>query len=181
MTLGSNNSTTISDGRKWKYYELLPSQSLRRFHPLRFPVEQLCYNESSHPLTSPIVGGLMLRSTSRMSPWLCLVMALALLSPPVPGQKPMSPPQAHASSTLVERVGSTGFIQLEAESFKQLTPKQQVLAYWLNQASIAIDPIIYDQMSRFGLRQKRLLEAIIAHQPGIKPEVVEKIVAYTKL
>jgi dipeptidyl-peptidase-3 len=64
---------------------------------------------------------------------------------------------------LVERVGSTGFIQLEAESFKTLSPRQQALAYWLTQASIAIDPIIYDQNSRFGLRQKRLVEAILGH------------------
>jgi dipeptidyl-peptidase-3 len=64
---------------------------------------------------------------------------------------------------LVERVGSTGFIQLEADSFKTLSPRQQALAYWLAQASIAIDPIIYDQNSRFGLRQKRLIEAVIGH------------------
>lgn len=60
-------------------------------------------------------------------------------------------------SSLVERVGSTGILQVEAESFRKLTPRQRALAYYLSQASIAIDPIIYDQMSRFGLRQKRLL------------------------
>jgi dipeptidyl-peptidase-3 len=72
---------------------------------------------------------------------------------------------------LVERVGSSGFIQLEADSFKTLSPRQQTLAYWLTQASIAIDPIIYDQNSRFGLRQKRLIEAVIGHadaSPKIK-------------
>ncbi len=37
---------------------------------------------------------------------------------------------ASASSALVERVGSTGFIQIEAGSFKQLSPRQQALAYW---------------------------------------------------
>ena len=31
---------------------------------------------------------------------------------------------------------------------KSLSPTQQALAYWLTQASIAIDPIIYDQLSR---------------------------------
>src|SRR4051812_22577542 len=69
----------------------------------------------------------------------------------------------HAAGSLVDRVGSTGFVQLEAESFKQLTPKQQALVYWLSQASIAIDPINYDQNSAFGLRQKRLLEEILRH------------------
>ena len=37
-------------------------------------------------------------------------------------------------------------------SFAQLDARQKALAYWLTQASIAIDPIIYDQLSRFGLR-----------------------------
>src|SRR5512146_2333871 len=68
-----------------------------------------------------------------------------------------------AADALVDRVGTTGFVQLEAESFKQLTPKQQALTYWLSQASIAIDPIIYDQNSGFGLRQKRLLEEVARH------------------
>ena len=59
---------------------------------------------------------------------------------------------------LVDRVGTTGFVQLEAESFKKLSPREQALTYWLTQASIAIDPINYDQNSAFSLRQKRLLE-----------------------
>ena len=84
-------------------------------------------------------------------------------------------------STLVERVGSTGFLQLEAGSFNQLTPREQALAYWLCQASIAIDPIIYDQLSRYGLREKRLLEALVSHPQGVKPEVMAKIVTFTKL
>src|SRR5262245_20749598 len=77
---------------------------------------------------------------------------------------------------LVERVGSTGFIQLEAESFKTLSSGQQTLTYWLAQASIAIDPIICDQNSRFGLRQKRLLEAVMGHAAA-QP----KITAFAKL
>src|SRR5438067_12684605 len=41
---------------------------------------------------------------------------------------------------LVERIGDTGFIQLQANSFNQLDARKQALAYWLTQASIAIDP-----------------------------------------
>jgi dipeptidyl-peptidase-3 len=77
---------------------------------------------------------------------------------------------------LADRVGTTGFIQLQAESFQKLSPRQQALTYWLAQASIAIDPIIYDQNSRFGLRQKRMLEAIVAYAPDHP-----KIVAFAKL
>src|SRR5919201_4702976 len=71
---------------------------------------------------------------------------------------------ADTANPLVERVGDTGFIQLEAESFSQLDARQQALAYWLTQASIAIDPIIYDQLSQYGIREKRLLEGIVAEQ-----------------
>ena len=78
---------------------------------------------------------------------------------------------------LVDRVGSTGFVQLQAESFQKLSPRQQALTYWLAQASIAIDPINYDQNSRFGLRQKRLLEAVVAQGGAEHP----KLVAFAKL
>src|SRR5215471_21662132 len=85
------------------------------------------------------------------------------------------------NSSLVDRVGSTGFVQLEAESFKTLPLREQTLAYWLTQAAIAIDPINYDQNSVWGLRQKRLLEGILLHPQGIDPAVLRKITAYTKL
>ncbi|MBV9507501.1 MAG: peptidase M49 [Acidobacteriia bacterium] len=72
---------------------------------------------------------------------------------------------------LVDRVGTTGFLQLEAPSFPKLSQNQQILAYWLSQAAIAIDPIIYDQNSRFALRQKRLLEGIVEHADS--PKITE--------
>src|SRR6266850_6837550 len=88
---------------------------------------------------------------------------------------------AAKDNTLVERVGSTGILQLHADSFKTLTPRQQILTYYLTQAAIAVDPIIYDQSSRFGLRQKRILEAIVARPGGVDPTVSKKISDFTKL
>ena len=92
---------------------------------------------------------------------------------------------AAQGGALADRVGNTGFVQLTAESFQKLTPREQALAYWLSQASIAIDPIIYDQLSRFGLRQKRLLETMVetmpTHPQGVKPAVMRKIIDFTKL
>jgi len=82
---------------------------------------------------------------------------------------------------LVDRVGSTGFIQLEAESFKELSPRQQALVYWLTQASIAIDPINYDQNSAFGLRQKRMLEELMRHPALLNADVRRKVSDFTKL
>ena len=91
--------------------------------------------------------------------------------------------QTHRENSLVERVGDTGFVRIDAESFSSLTARQQQLAYWLSQASIAIDPIAYDQFSRLGLRQKRLLEEIVAyvHADAVGPGVRAKIVDFTKL
>ncbi len=89
--------------------------------------------------------------------------------------------QPARENPLLERVGDTGFVRVAAESFKALDAKQQQLAYWLTQASIAIDPIVYDQFSRFGLRQKRLLEELVAHLEGMNPGVMTKIGEFAKL
>lgn len=106
--------------------------------------------------------------------WACILLTFLVdTSAPVFGQ----PNQ----SALVERVGSTGFVQLRAESFRELSPRQRALAYWLSQASTAIDPIIYDQMSPFGLAEKRILEGIVSHSKGIPPRSEAKILAFTKL
>ncbi len=86
-----------------------------------------------------------------------------------------------AQSPLVDRVGPTAFVQIQAESFKSLTPRQQALTYWLTQASIAIDPIIYDQESRFGLRQKRVLEAVVAAKDRVDPAIYARVLPFTKL
>src|SRR5437016_13771447 len=89
--------------------------------------------------------------------------------------------QLPVQNPLVERVGDTGFIQLQAESFGKLDAKQQALAYWLTQASIAIDPIIYDQLSQYGIREKRLLEEVVGHPAGIPPATFDKIRQYALL
>ncbi len=85
------------------------------------------------------------------------------------------------TGVLADRVGSTGFIQLGAESFRSLDAKQKELAYWLVQASIAIDPIIYDQLSAYGIREKRLLEEIAAHPSGIDAARLKNITEFAKL
>lgn len=86
-----------------------------------------------------------------------------------------------AELPLVERVDTTAFIQIEAKSFNSLSPKQQALAYWLNQSSIAIDPILYDQLSRFGLRQKHVLEAVVSNKAKVDPAIYSRVVDFTKL
>ncbi len=86
-----------------------------------------------------------------------------------------------AKSPLIARAGDTGFLVVKANSFGSLSPKQQSLAYWLTQASIAIDPIIYDQLSAYALREKRLLEEIVAHPNGVDPHTMAQITEFTEL
>jgi dipeptidyl-peptidase III len=90
-------------------------------------------------------------------------------------------PHPPSQTSLIARVGDTGFIKVTADSFRSLDPKQQELAYWLAQASIAIDPIIYDQRSRYGLREKRVLEEIVAHPTGINSQTMSQIRDFTEL
>jgi len=114
---------------------------------------------------------------------LLLVILIFSLTLPITAQgtKPAKAKAKPEKSSVVERVGSTGILQLEAESFKALTPRQKIVSYYLYEASVAIDPIIYDQLSRFGLRQKRILEAIVSQPRGVRPNSLKKITDYTKL
>ena len=89
--------------------------------------------------------------------------------------------RGQTATALVDRVGSTGFLQLQADSFRGLSPREKELGYWLSQAAIAIHPIIFDQQSRFGLRQKRVLELIVAQPASVDRAVYPKILAFTKL
>jgi dipeptidyl-peptidase III len=108
--------------------------------------------------------------------WLSLYAPLSIAQ----GQKSPAPAPA-GESPLAARVGDTGFVQVRADSFNALTGQQKALAYWLTQASIAIDPIIYDQLSRFGLREKRLLEEILAHPAGIDAQSLARITEFADL
>ena len=107
------------------------------------------------------------------------LIVLVLVFPLLPAT--MARGQSTGRNSLVERVGDTGFVRVDVESFPSLDARQQQLAFWLAQASIAVDPIAYDQFSRFGLRQKRLLEEIVVHSNGADPALDEKIAEFTKL
>jgi dipeptidyl-peptidase-3 len=104
------------------------------------------------------------------------LIALLLVFSTVRAQE--APTQAE---TLVDRVGDTGFIQLYAPSFNDESLREKILAYWLSMAAIAVNPIVYDQNSTYGLREKHLLEEILKHPKGIDPGVLKKITDYTKL
>jgi dipeptidyl-peptidase-3 len=114
---------------------------------------------------------------ARLAMLVCFSVLVSIAVPIARGQNEKSA----SPGPLVARVGDTGFVQVRAESFDKLTPQQKALAYWLTQASLAIDPIIYDQLSRFGLRQKRLLEEILAHPAGIDPQILARVTTFAEL
>jgi dipeptidyl-peptidase-3 len=116
-----------------------------------------------------------------MKALVCSLLLCFLAMVAIPQARAQQPTAAPAPSPVVERVGDTAFVRQRAPSFRALTPRRQQLAYWLTQACIAIDPIIYDQFSAYGLRQKRVLEEIMAHSAGIEPGTRVKMAAYAKL
>ena len=102
-----------------------------------------------------------------------LILALTAAAP--------APAAGPAPSPLVEQLGAYGFYQLESPSFDTLTPKQKRLAYWLSRAAIAIDPIIYDQLSAYGLKEKKLLGAMVRKPQWLPASSREALVRYAKL
>lgn len=48
-------------------------------------------------------------------------------------------------------------------------------------AAVAVHPIVYDQNSVYGLREKHLLETILTNSSGIDPAVLQKITDYAML
>ena len=95
---------------------------------------------------------------TRILPVLILGIALAgLYSPPLAIAGPWRGAPDAAAASLVARVGDTGFIQLRADSLKDISPTRRMDAYWLARAAIAVNPIAYDQNSIYGLREKLLL------------------------
>jgi dipeptidyl-peptidase III len=114
---------------------------------------------------------------------LSLVAALLLVPAALAANPPAKKKSAAAApkSSLVERIGSDGFIEVQAEGFRALTPREKELVYWLTEASIAIDPVIYDQLSRFGLREKYILDLIASHPQSVDAGARKKILDYAKL
>ncbi|HTQ78510.1 MAG TPA: peptidase M49 [Thermoanaerobaculia bacterium] len=90
-------------------------------------------------------------------------------------------PAAASPGPLVERIGRRAFIQVETPSFEKLPVAQRILAYHLTRAAIELDPIIYDQMSTYGLAAKRLLGAMVDRPERLPAASRPAIVEYAKL
>jgi hypothetical protein len=144
---------------------------MRLRHALKSCVKSffLGYSEAFMPIRRVLCG----IAAARLPAFLLLLCAGTAAS-----EEPATPP---APAALLARVENTGFVKVEANSFAKLTLKQHTLAYWLGQAAIAIDPIIYDQLSTYGLPEKRLVEQIVAHSAVLDAHARVAITQYAEL
>jgi dipeptidyl-peptidase-3 len=86
-----------------------------------------------------------------------------------------------AASPVVDRIGNTAFMEVRAPSLPGLPLRQKLLAYYLAQAAIQLDPVFYDQMSTYGLELKRLLGALVQDPARLPAASRAAIVEYAKL
>jgi len=82
---------------------------------------------------------------------------------------------------VIERIGSSQIVELYADGFESLTPKERIFAYFLSQAAIAGRDISIDQRHRNALEVRVALEEIFRHPTGIDPGVYGALAEYLKL
>jgi dipeptidyl-peptidase-3 len=81
----------------------------------------------------------------------------------------------------LERVGPAQVVQLYADGFDKLSPKEKIFAYYLNLAAIAGRDIAIDQHHVNASEVRDIFEQIYLHQNGIDSTVMSRITEYLKL
>jgi dipeptidyl-peptidase III len=82
---------------------------------------------------------------------------------------------------VLEYVDDVAVVQLYADGFTALTPRERILAWHLYLAAIAGRDIYYDQRYAHNLEMRTLLETILTHSGDVDPRVHAEIRRYTKL
>lgn len=82
---------------------------------------------------------------------------------------------------LLERVGPAAVVQLYADAFATLSPRDRVLAWHLYEAALAGRDIYYDQRYTHGLLMRDVVETLFAHRGTLDADVAREIERYTKL
>jgi dipeptidyl-peptidase-3 len=78
-------------------------------------------------------------------------------------------------------VDEAAIVQLYADQFESLPPREKTLIYHLAQAVIAGRDIFYDQKHADALEMRQLLEAVMTHPAGVDETTFAEIERYTKL
>jgi dipeptidyl-peptidase-3 len=83
---------------------------------------------------------------------------------------------------LLERVGEAAVVQLYADGFRDLSPRDRVLIWHLAQAALAGRDIFYDQRYAHNLEMRDVLEEILRHGDAVVDrDALAAIEHYTKL
>jgi dipeptidyl-peptidase III len=89
--------------------------------------------------------------------------------------------QADGRPYLLETVGEFAVTRLYADGFEELTPRERVVAFYLYRAALAGRDIYYDQMGRYNLEVRDLLEEILTHPRQVAPGTLQSLHGYLKL
>ncbi len=94
-------------------------------------------------------------------------------------------PAADSRKYLLERVEEAAVVQLYADGFAALPPREKILIWHLYEAALAGRDIYYDQRYAHSLAVREVLEQIIGHAEGpsgaVDPATLDAIRIYTKL
>ena len=82
---------------------------------------------------------------------------------------------------LLERVGPAAVVQLYADAFATLSPRDKQLAWHLYEAALSGRDIYYDQRYEHALVMRDALEALFEARGSLEPAVAEAVAQYTKL
>src|SRR5437763_5346632 len=88
---------------------------------------------------------------------------------------------AETRKYLLERVEDAAVVQVYADGFRDLSPRDKRLVWHLYQAAIAGRDIFYDQRYAHNLEMRDVLEAIILHAHAVDAQTLAAIQQYTKL
>ncbi len=82
---------------------------------------------------------------------------------------------------LLERVGEAAVVQIYADPFNALSPRERLLAYHYYRAALAGRDIYFDQRYGHSLEMREVLEEILTHPSTVDPGALANIEQYTKL
>ena len=99
-----------------------------------------------------------------------------------PNEQPAATTNADSGRKyLLERVDDVAIVQLYVDGFERLPLRQKVLIYHLSDAAIAGRDIFIDQKYKHSFEIRDLIEEVLTHADGVKPETLAEIRRYAKL
>jgi len=82
---------------------------------------------------------------------------------------------------LLERVDDAAVVQLYADGFNELAPREKTLIYHLSQAALAGRDIYYDQRYAPSLDMREVIEAVLTHPDNVEPDTLARVHHFAKL